>query len=98
MADLRTAKKTKRVIVFRPSLFERTHGNSLLKRFDHCTLIFGGTPKNNVFLGYFPEHNRYRDEIRNFKGHIWTSYITDVKYSCCRRLTDLSEEYSFELE
>jgi hypothetical protein len=29
----------------------------------HWTLIFGGTPKNNVFLGYFPEQDRHLDEI-----------------------------------
>jgi hypothetical protein len=41
--------------------------------------------------GIFPEQDRYRDEIRDFIGHIWTSYITDVKYSWFGRLTDLGE-------
>jgi hypothetical protein len=42
-------------------------------------------------MGHFPEQDRYRDEIRDCSGHIWASYITDVKYSCCRQLTDLRE-------
>jgi hypothetical protein len=91
-------EKTKRVIVFRPSIFWNDSRKPSPEKVDYCPLILGGMPKSSVFLGYFPEQDRYRDEIRDFMGHSWTSYMTDVKYSCCRRLTVLSEEYSFGLE
>jgi hypothetical protein len=84
--------------MFHLSLFERTDGNPLLKKLDHCPLIFGGMPRNNVFLGYFPERHRYWDEIREFNEDMWVSCITHVKYSCGRRLANLSEKYSFDLE
>jgi hypothetical protein len=45
--------------VFRSSFFERTNGNLLLKKFNRYTLIFGGTTTKSVFLGYFPEQERY---------------------------------------
>jgi hypothetical protein len=80
------------------SFFERTNGNPLLTEFGHCPLIFGGTPKNSVFLGSFLEQDRYCDEIQEYNGDMWASCMTHVKYSCCRRLTAVSEEYSFDLE
>jgi hypothetical protein len=40
------------------------------QKFDHLTLIFGGTPKNSVFLEDFLDQNRYPDEIRELNGEM----------------------------
>jgi hypothetical protein len=53
VADGRKTKKQRELSHSAHPFFERTNGNPRLKRFDHYTLIFGGTPKNSVFLGYF---------------------------------------------
>jgi hypothetical protein len=95
---LENSEKTKRVIMFRPSLFWKSLRKPPTEHAERLYVNFWREVENTAFLGYFPEQNRYRDEIRDFNGHIWASYKTDVKYSCCRRLTDLSEECSFDLE
>jgi hypothetical protein len=74
-----------------------SHQLDFVHNSDNGMLIFGGAPTNNVFLGYCPEQDRYRNEIREFNGEIWASCMTHVKDSCCR-LTDLSQEYLFDLE
>jgi hypothetical protein len=84
--------------MLRLSLFRTDERKLPPGKFDYCMLIFSGTPKSSVFRGYFPEQDRYRDEIREFNRNIWASCMIHVKYSHSRRLADLSEEHSFDLE
>jgi hypothetical protein len=59
-------RKNKESDLVPPVPFLKGLTKPLIKKFGDCTLIFGGTPKNGVFLGYFPEQDRYPDQIRDF--------------------------------
>jgi hypothetical protein len=73
--DRRTAKKQRELSSSACPFFKRILGNPT-EKFDRCTLVSRRTRTNSVFLGYFPEQERYRDEIREFNGDMWVAFIT----------------------